>query len=390
MHLVDSMQLLNKNYDVVVIGLGAVGSATLYQLSKRGVSVLGIDQLDPPHNLGSSHGETRITRLAVGEGEDYVALAVRSLQIWKEIESKSGNQLYHQTGGVLMDSGVLPWDKHGTKSFLDQTISLAKKFNISHRVEDARQTVARFPHILLESTGKSYQESATGYLLPEQCIADQLDLAAKMGADLLKNIKVINLSPLGNKTAIQLNEGKIFAKKIVLAAGGWIKDFLPDNEARKFKVCRQVLHWLAIDSFQDLWKKSPVYMWGIGANPEDFIYGFPSLDGKSVKMASESFVETSHPDYLNREVTADEQQKFWDAKIAGRFMGLSGKFLKSTVCFYTVTTDGRFVVRLLEGFSSVLVVSACSGHGFKHSPALGENLAQQVCGEEVSIQFGPE
>jgi sarcosine oxidase len=168
MRFTNSTQLSNKDYEVIIVGLGAVGAAALYQLSKRGVSVLGIDQFDPPHKLGSSHGETRITRLAVGEGKDYVALVKRSHQIWKEIESLSGKKLYFQTGGILMDSGISSWEKHGTKSFLDQTISFAKEFGIVHKVINAADTIAHFPHICLESTGKTYAEEATGYLLPEQ------------------------------------------------------------------------------------------------------------------------------------------------------------------------------------------------------------------------------
>ncbi len=130
------------------MGLGAVGVAALYQLSKRGVSVR-IDQFDPPHNLGSSDEEIRITRLAVGE--DYVALAMRSHQIWKEIESLSFKKLYFQTGGILMDSGISPWKKHGTKSFLDRTISFAEEFGIAHKVINGADVITRFPQICLES-----------------------------------------------------------------------------------------------------------------------------------------------------------------------------------------------------------------------------------------------
>jgi sarcosine oxidase len=119
-------------YDAVVIGLGAVGSATLFQLSKTGQKILGMDRFDPPHTLGSSHGETRITRLAVGEGEDYVALAKRSHEIWREIESQTGVQIMTTTRGILLDSGTQPWAKHGSEGFWDRTVSFARKQEISH------------------------------------------------------------------------------------------------------------------------------------------------------------------------------------------------------------------------------------------------------------------
>lgn len=387
MRITNPAQLFNKDYEVIIVGLGAVGAATLYQLSKRGVSVLGIDQFDPPHNLGSSHGETRITRLAVGEGKDYVALAMRSHQIWEEIESLTDEKLYYPTGGILMDSGISAWEKHGTKSFLDQTISFAKEFGIAHKINTGEETNTHFPHICLEYDGITYAEESTGYLLPEKCIAIQLELALGLGADVLVNTKVLGLEKQADWTKILFEKTSIFAKRVILTAGGWVKDFLPETERQEFKICRQVLHWLEIDSLHDVWKKSPVYMWGIGAKPEDFIYGFPSLDGKSVKMATESFLETDHPDFINREVDAQEKTDFWKNKVAGRFRGLSGRILHSSVCFYTVTEDGRFVIRPLQDNPEVLMVSACSGHGFKHSAALGEFLAQEACAEPFSVQF---
>lgn len=385
MRFTNTAQLSDKGYDVIIVGLGAVGAAALYQLAKRGLSVLGIDQYDPPHQMGSSHGETRITRLAVGEGRDYVALATRSHQIWREIESRSGNRLYFQTGGVLMDSGVSAWEKHGTKSFLDQTISYANEFGISHQVINAESTITRFPYICLEPTGKTYAEEDTGYLLPELCITTQLELAIGLGADVLTNTKVLGLENSDKGTKILLQESSLSAKKVILSAGGWIKDFLPEQERGSYKICRQVLHWLEIESLHELWENSPVYMWGIGAKPEDFIYGFPSLDGKSVKMGTESFLEIDHPDLINREVTEQEKAEFWRNKVSGRFLGLSGKILRSSVCFYTVTEDGRFVIQPLKEYPAVLMVSACSGHGFKHSAALGEFLAQEVCGEVKTV-----
>jgi sarcosine oxidase len=374
-------------YDLAVIGLGAVGSAALYQLSKRGLSVLGIDQFDPPHQYGSSHGETRITRLAVGEGRDYVALAMRSHQIWEEIFARSGKQIYHPTGGILLDSGVHAWGKHGTKSFLDQTISYARDFNIKHELADSKAIKARFPQFLVEKTSKAYLEKSAGYLLPELAIATQLELAKENGATVLTNTQVKSIQKSPSSTYLDLGESKIEVGKVILTAGGWIKDFLPKEVSDNFKICRQVLHWLELEKEAGQWIDSPVFMWGYGSQPEDFLYGFPSLDGETVKMASESFIDSKHPDLLNRTVTEQEQLDFWNNKVQGRVLGFSGKFRKSEVCFYTVTQDARFKVDFLEGFDDVLMASACSGHGFKHSAALGEHLVQRLFGEDLTVNL---
>jgi sarcosine oxidase len=372
------MTSFRSKYDVVVIGLGAVGSATLFHLSKNSMSILGIDRFEPPHTFGSSHGESRITRLAVGEGEDYVALAKRSHQLWKEIEAEAGVEIMSTTAGILLDSGAQPWSKHGSEGFWDRTVSFAKRQNVGHQLLDHEELKALFPAFQLGSSGKVYLEHEAGFLRPELAIHTQLDLAKKNGAQLLFNSPVEELSKLGDSILIRSGEMEILADKVLLSAGGWIKDFLPEAEKTEFKICRQVLHWLEIEPEFTDWAHYPVWMWGFGPDPEDFIYGFPSLDGKTVKMASESFVDSSHPDYLCREVSSHEQDLFLREKVEGKILGLKRKIIKSVVCFYTVTEDARFVIRPMAEMENVVLVSACSGHGFKHSAALGERLAKAL------------
>lgn len=362
-------------YEIVVIGLGAVGSSALYQLSKSGKKTLGIDRFEPPHTFGSSHGESRITRLAVGEGEDYVALAKRSHEIWRELEVASGVKIMTRTSGILMDSGVQPWGKHGGEGFWDSTVSFAKSQQISHTILDAETLKSRFPAFQLESSGKVYLEDEAGFLRPELAIETQLALAGKNGAEIQINTTVEELRKEGDSILIRMKNGEILADRVLLSAGGWVKDFLREEEKPNFKICRQILHWLEIDSGFTDWTKYPVWMWGFGPNSEDFIYGFPSLDGKTIKLATESFVEVAHPDFLDRTVRKEEQDQFWEQKIAGRIRGLRRNFVRSAVCFYTVTADARFVIKRLDGMENVWMVSACSGHGFKHSAALGERLA---------------
>ena len=363
-----------SNFDVVVIGLGAVGSATLYQLSKRGIAALGIDQFEPPHTMGSSHGETRITRLAVGEGEEYVALAKRSHEIWAELEAASGQKIRTKTGGILLDSGLDPWSKHGVEGFWERTLRYAQNQEISHRVLEYQEFKESYPPFLLPPSGKVYWEEEAGYLFPEVAIRVQLEEAQKQGATVWISSKVTAIQAQGEYFQIQVEGKEILAKQVVLSAGGWVKDFLPLPIQKKLKICRQVLYWIAVEEGYADWEHYPIWMWGYGPAPEDFIYGFPSLDGKSIKMASESFVEVDHPDQLNREVTVEEQEIFWNTKVEGKLLGLKKQFLKTSVCFYTVTEDSQFLIEAMAGDKNFLWVSACSGHGFKHSAALGEDL----------------
>ncbi len=366
-----------NHYDVVVVGLGAVGAAALYQLSETGKKVLGIDRFDPPHTMGSSHGETRITRLAVGEGAEYVSLARRSHEIWKDLEAKTGNQIYFPVGGILMDSGIQPWGKHGADGFFERTVSYAKQFDVRYEVFDSAQLKKRYSHFELPESGKGYYELEAGYLKPELAIETQLNFAKENGAEILTNSPVLEIKKTQGGGVKLILEGKeITAERVLVSAGGWVKDFLTESDKKEFKICRQVLHW--VETSSDDWKDYPVFMWGFGPAPEDFIYGFPSLDGKTVKMATESFIETSHPRELDREVSSEEKKQFWEEKIKGKISGLKPNILKSTVCFYTVTEDAKFVIRPLRGIEEVLMVSACSGHGFKHSAALGELLKDKL------------
>jgi sarcosine oxidase len=366
-----------NRYDIVVVGIGAVGASTLYQLSFTGKKILGIDRFDPPHTHGSSHGETRITRLAVGEGADYVSLAKRSHEIWKELEAKTGHQIYTPVGGILMDSGLEPWGKHGVNGFFERTAKFAQEFGVKHERWDPIQLQNHYSHFQLPNSGKAYFEYEAGYLKPELAIQIQLDQARSNGAEILVNNPVMGIEQAkGGGLKIRLADQEIFAEKVLISSGGWVKDFLSEEEKKSFKICRQVLHWVKTQA--EDWKNYPVFMWGIGSQPEDFIYGFPSLDAQSIKIATESFIEIAHPSQLNREVSEDEQRVFWEEKIEGRIKGLTPKILKSTVCFYTMTEDSKFVIKPISGLEGALFVSACSGHGFKHSAALGEVLKDRL------------
>lgn len=375
-----------KQYDVVVIGLGAVGAATLFQLSKSNCSILGIDRFDPPHRMGSSHGETRITRLAVGESDSYVPMVMRSHEIWREIEQLSNSSIFTQCGGILLDSGELPWSKHGSEGFLNRTIGFAEKYGISHEILNAKQCHENYPLFQLRNKGAGYYEPSAGYLRPEQAILSQLSLAERNGAKILRNSPVSSILKLEDgRIKLIFEGGELKANKIINCSGGWVKDFVSKEDRSKFKICRQVLHWIKTDS--ELWKDSPVFMWGIGPDPEDFIYGFPSLDGESIKVATESFISVDHPDQINKEVSKEEQKLFWDEKINHRISGLKPEFLKSEVCFYTVTPDAKFVIERNSEIPNEWIVSACSGHGFKHSAALGEYLADLVLDRPPRFQL---
>ena len=298
-----------NTFDVAVLGLGAMGSATAFQLARRGKRVLGFDQFSPPHSLGSSHGATRVIRQAIGEGEHFVPLVLRAYELWPEIENAAGRQLLWKTGGLIMASEGSAGSLHGSNKFLDQTIGAARKFGIDHELLDTQQIRSRFPQFHLVGDERGYFEPAMGFLRPELCVESQLALAEKGGAEIHRDEKVLEFVPKPDSISIQTTSRKYEVGQIVVSAGAWVASLLPEL-SRWFKVERQILVWFdareSIEAY--LPDKFPVFIWEFGQHPLNFIYGFPAVDGAhgGVKVASEQRELETTADSVDRTVTQRE------------------------------------------------------------------------------------
>ncbi len=369
-----------KTFDTIVIGLGAMGSAATYQLAKRGNKVLGIDQFSPPHTQGSSHGDTRITRQAIGEGAEYVPLVLRSYEIWDEIGKATGKKILNITGGLIMSS--VEKSIHHGNNFFNQTVASAEKYNIEHTLLNANQIRKRFPQFKLQGNERGYFEEKAGYLRPELCIETQLELAKKYGAELVLNEKVISFTPTDSKEGIFIKTDKdeYEAGKVIIAAGSWISQLLGRKLGQYFSVYRQVLYWFDVEDTISQFETPnfPVWIWEFGNSEEDAMYGFPAIDGLrgGVKLASEQYSAVTYPDTVSREVTEQDIRNMYQKYVQYHFNGLSNRCVKSVACLYTVTPDHKFVIDIHPDFPQVIIASPCSGHGFKHSAGIGEVLAQ--------------
>jgi sarcosine oxidase len=368
--------------DVVVIGLGAAGSATLYQLAARGARVIGIDRHAPPHAMGSSHGETRITREGVGEGTMYAPLVRRSHEIWRELERESGETLLVQNGGLIMapeGGGAL---HHGLADFVQRSIDVARREKIAHEVLATREIAARFPQFLLAGDERGYFEPGAGFVFPERCIDVQLRLARARGAVVRVNETVLEMRRHGAGVEVRTDRGTVHAGQVVAAAGAWMPELLPKVIAPITRVLRQTLHWFPADNPAAYAPdRFPVFIWMHGDAETDYLYGFPELPGSpGVKVGSEQYSVDTTADTVDRVVSASESAELFSFHIETRLRGLSGKPLRASACLYTVTPDRGFVLDHLADDDKVFCVSACSGHGFKHSAALGEVVATRVLG----------
>ena len=383
------MPVLN-NFDTIVCGLGATGSAAVYQLAQRGNKVLGLDRFSPPHSNGSSHGESRIIRQAIGEGEEYVPLALRSYELWREIENATGRNLLRITGGLTLQThnneGVL----HGRRDFLDQAIRCAEKFDIRHEILDPTDIRKRYPQFAVTDE-RGYYEYETGFLRPELCVQAQLDLARKRGAIVQTDETVISIESDGNSAVTIKTSRRVYsAGKVIISAGPWIVRFLPPAYRPLFKVYRQVMHWFAIrkdcrSAFVP--PGFPIFIWIFAKEGEFGVYGFPTLDGKTIKVATEQFTAISDPDRVQRSVSAEETRSMYNDYIQGRLPGISDRCIARASCLYTTTPDSNFVIDVHPDNERIIIASPCSGHGFKHSAAIGEALAQQVIDGESKIDL---
>lgn len=378
-----------NTYNTIILGLGAMGSASIYQLSKRGHKVLGIDQLSPPHKLGSSHGDTRITRQAIGEGDQYTPLSLRAYEIFREIERETGKNLLQTTGGLIISSDSIKAINH-VADFFDNTVSAARKFNITHEILNAKEIRNRFPQFRVQNNEYAYYEEQAGFLHPEECIEAQLLLAEKYGAIIHRNEKVKSFTENKGSVIVTTDAGVYHTEKLVISAGPWLPQLIDAELKSLFKVHRQVLYWFDVSSSFNSFipGKFPIFIWEIQGGKQA-IYGFPAIDGPAggLKIASEKYEQIVTPDTVNREVTVAEIESMYKEQVASFFPGIGSKCLKATVCLYTVTADAGFVIDKHPQAPAIIICSPCSGHGFKHSAAIGECIAQLVVDGRTTIDI---
>jgi sarcosine oxidase len=381
---------MEKTHDAIVLGLGAMGSAALFQLARRGADVLGIDRFSPPHAEGSSHGDTRITREAIGEGEHYTPLALRSNAIWREIEARTGLELLTVTGGLVI-SGAAPHALCHVPGFFDRTVAAARSFGIAHELLDAAMIRARFPQFAVRDDEAGYYEPGAGFLRPEACVAAQLSLAEVHGAAIRRHEQVLRFTEAPGGVRVETDLGTYRARRLIVSAGPWVAGLLGHACARHFSVTRQVLHWFEPNGPVERFEagRFPVFIWELQASRQG-LYGFPAIDGPGggVKVASEQNERRTSPETVVRAVSEIETRVTYDTLVAANLPGLSANCVRSVSCLYTMTPDGHFIIDRHPEMPSVIIASPCSGHGFKHSAAIGEALAEIALEGRSTLDLG--
>ncbi|HEY6619502.1 MAG TPA: N-methyl-L-tryptophan oxidase [Steroidobacteraceae bacterium] len=354
-----------RKYDVVVVGLGAMGSAALYALAQRGRKVIGIDRFEPGHHLGSSFGESRIIRMAYYEDPVYVPLLRLAYEAWGRLESRTGANIMTITG--ILEAGIKG------SALVEGSLRSALEHNIPHEVLLPGQVNKRFPAFSLPPDWHCVFQPDAGILQPEKAINLFVKSANELGATVASGTRVAGVLPVGEHVEVHLDSGEtIEAGSAVLAVGPWIQDLVPELGS-KMRLTRQPLMWFEPQDKQLVRPPTmPVFFFH---TPDDLIYGFPDFRGSGVKVGSHlSCGELTTADATRADVSDEEKAHL--ARMMARFIpAAAGRVLQTHVCIYTRSTDEHFVLGLHPGASQIVLASPCSGHGFKFASIFGEILA---------------
>ena len=359
----------DRTYDVVIAGLGAMGSATALELARRGVRVLGLDRYAPPHEFGSSYGETRIIREAYFEHPVYVPLVQRAFELWRALERETGAKLLLETGGLMIgrpDSALVEGARHS-----------AELHGLQHTMLAAEDVRERFPALRPDDDMVAVWEPRAGILFPESCISVMLTRARHHGAELRLHEPVRHWDVEGNHVRVFTSLGDYRARQLIIAAGAWASSLLPGLDL-PFRIERQVLHWFDVAQESDVYapERCPIHLWQFDGRR--FFYGFPDL-GTGVKAGFHHGGETTSAEDVRRDVAPDEVEAV--RAVMRRFLpDADGPLRKSVVCLYTNTPDEHFWIDHHPAHRQVLIASPCSGHGFKFAPVIGEIIADLVQG----------
>jgi sarcosine oxidase len=358
-----------RGYDVIVVGLGAMGAATLRELASRGARTLGIERFEIAHGHGSSAGDTRLIRLAYFEHADYVPLLRRAYRLWRELEEHAGQSLLFETGTLYLgtpDSELLAGSQHAAR---EHGLVLE---HLDHAALRARAPEFR----LLEGYAAAFEPEA-GFVLCERALRSMADQATVHGAVICQGERVLAWEPVSGGVAVTTDRDRYRADALVLTAGSWSAALL-GSLGVPLTVTRQPLFWIepGVDAF-DL-GQSPCWAIQRPDRPGLF-YGFPRLSVElaptpGVKLAHHCPGEPTQPDAPRRPAGHDELDELLEA-VAPFLPRIAGPRRADRVCLYTLSADGHFVLDRHPEHAQVVFGCGFSGHGFKFAPVIGEALA---------------
>lgn len=365
-------------YDVAIIGLGAMGSAALWRLARRGARVVGIDRWAPPHVAGSTHGHTRIIREAYFEHPLYVPLVQRAYRLWDELERLSGDELFRATGGLMLGPA------RGT--LVAGALRSAREHGLAHELVDAREVARRFPALAPAEGDVGVIEPRAGLLFPERGVRAMLDAAYALGAASGTGVRAASWRADAGGVTIATNDGDVTAARLIIAAGAWMSALVPELAA-SLSVMRQMGHWFIPRAHPERFgaDRLPVMLWEHA--PDHFFYSLPDV-GDGLKASIHHEGRVVDPDAPREPVSSQETAQI-RALLERLMPDGAGRVRETSTCLYTNTPDGHFAIGHHPAHANVVIASPCSGHGFKFAPAIGDLLADLAMDGGTGFDLSP-
>ncbi len=357
---------------VVVAGLGAMGSAAAWQLTKAGHRVTALERWRTPHAHGSTHGETRVTRVTAWEGAAYVPLARRANELWTELEQRDAATFRDVRGGLFIGR---PGDEivAGTRVSAEGTGAAYTELN----ADDVRRLV---PGLRMEARWSGILDPAAGVLFPEAILRSLHAAAAARGADLRWEEPLVSWAPDGAGVRITTASGAFTADRLILSLGAWMGPQLAPLGV-PLRIERQTMHWFDASSAPESDARRPVIIASDGTAQAMVV--FPVRDAL-VKVAGHGRGEAMRPDDVDRAIHAEDMAPA-AAALAELFPGRYGAHQRAATCLYSRTSDGHFIIDRHPECPQVVLASPCNGFGFKFSSATGEALACLATGVEPPV-----
>jgi sarcosine oxidase len=365
----------------IVVGLGAMGSATALHLARRGHRVFGFDRFTPPHSHGSSHGQTRIIRKAYWEDPRYVPLLLRAYELWRRLEADSGQSLLHITGGLMIG--------RADGDLVARSQASAEQFDLQHELLSATQMRRLYPAFKVDDDWVALWERDAGYLHPEVCVAQQLQQAALAGAELHFDEPVVEWNALpGGGVSVRTTRERYDADHLVISAGPWAPQILRELHL-PLRVTRQVVYWFEPSGSIEFFRRErmPIYVREMERG-QPLLYGFPLTgpDSEGVKVGLHGSEDVCSPETVDRTVGPGEELSIRES-LAEALPLLAGRLLHTETCLYTMTPDEHFVIDAHPEFPQVMLAAGFSGHGFKFASVLGEVLADLATGRKPAYDL---
>jgi sarcosine oxidase len=354
----------NGNYDVIVLGIGGMGAATVFELARRGRRVLGLEQFDLGHDRGSSHGQTRVIRKAYFEHPNYVPLLRRAYQRWYDLEQRQGRHLFTECGGLYIG--------HPTGELVSGVRRSAKEHGLTIEEVSAAEMRRRYPAFHLGEEYVGVLEPGAGFLYVEHSVVAHVEEAIRLGAELRPNEAVLSWEASATGVTVRTEGGTYSAARLIVTAGAWASRMLADL-GLPLTVRRKVLLWYA--TADDALLRRDVFPIYMAETPQGFYYGFPVIDGNGHKLARHDGGDVvSDPARVNRDVSPADEEDVHQF-LARHLPTVDGPLRHSRVCMYTLTPDEHFIIDVHPEHSNVAVAAGFSGHGFKFASVVGEVLA---------------